>query len=183
MLLAKINSVDPDVAAGLGSRAGAAQHLRAKALQPSLILAKQKLSAIMRNPIPTAIRLQHDVSTVLELQPKSVATVVRGGLSGLLPPARFKIEYLKDKGSKLDLTIYLSFRNRRPDAADNDKAIRIKPKTLTVHEYDRNLQKVKEFTTDHIFLSFVSEAGGALALTHQVDTVEPESDKMTKLQT
>jgi hypothetical protein len=72
----------------------------------------------------------------------------------------------------------LSFKNRKPDASDYDKVVKIKPKTISLYEYDRNLQKIKEFTGDTLFLSLVSEIGGALVLTHT--TSEPADEVKKK---
>ena len=131
----------------------------------------------MRDPIPTSIKLSHDMKTPLDLPPKCAPTYVACNLSGLLPPARFHLNYLQGTEPQYDLKIYLSFKNRKPDAANCDKVFKIKPKTIALYEYDRNLQKMTEFTGDTLFLSFVSEIGGALVLTHATSAPEEEPKK------
>ena len=131
----------------------------------------------MRDPIPASIKLSHDVETQLDLPPKCAPTYVACNLSGLLPPVRFHLNYLQGTEPPYDLKIYLSFKNRKPDASNYDKVVKIKPKTIVLYEYDRNFQKMAEFTYETLFLSFISEIGGALELTHVTSAPEEELKK------
>lgn len=89
-------------------------------------------------------------------------------VKGMKSPIKLKLEYdsrrpLKTPGSgeELDLKIYLSYSDKKPNFDNYDKRYLNKPKYITIYALNEaNGYKMGSFQNQFVHLGFASELGG-----------------------